>query len=90
MHSHETSSLTELEVTSHEQVQQTASFTSGRGQARVAAAQDLVAQRGAEERVAAEEQSREFADESPQGGESVADDGLALERRVQQGYQDVE
>ena len=86
----ESSSLTKLEVASHQQVEKTAGFAPRRRQAGVAAAQDLVAKSAAEQRVAAEKQCREFADKGSQGSECVTYDGLALQRRMKQRDEDVE
>ena len=83
-------SLGELEVAAHEQVKQPTGLASGRSEARVAAAEDFVAERGAKQRVPAEEERREFADESAPRGEGVFDDGFALKRRMQQRHQYVE
>ena len=90
MHSNEPTPLTKLEVAAHQQIQQPAGFAPRRRQTGVAASKDLVAKRAAKERIAAEEQSREFADKSPQGGERVPDDRLALKRRVQERDENVE
>ena len=83
VNSGESFALTEFKVTSHQQIQQTASLASSGGQTRVATSQDLVAQSAAKQRVAAEEQGREFTNEGSEGSEGVFDDCFALERRVQ-------
>ena len=90
MDSRESFALAKFKVAAHEQIQQPAGLAARRGEPGVAAAQDLVAQIAAVERVAAEEKRREFPNESAQRSESVLHNRLALQGRVQEVDENVE